>query len=125
MLRALRDVGDDLVARAARIFLDQKASWAIEMRRALSAGDARTFHRAAHSLQGSSGTLGARRLAALCSRLIDLARADRLAECAAPLRAVEEELERVEGALRQLLAEPGRAELPPTALPRRLGPPPF
>jgi signal transduction histidine kinase/CheY-like chemotaxis protein len=50
-------------------YLRESVDLLAEMRRADSAGDRHTVRRLAHALRGSSGTVGARRLAGLCTGL--------------------------------------------------------
>jgi HPt (histidine-containing phosphotransfer) domain-containing protein len=73
------------------------------MRQALAAGDAARLAEGAHSLKGSSGALGARRLAELCAELVADARSERLGDCERRLAEVEEEIQRVEAALREVM----------------------
>ena len=55
--------------------------------------------KAAHSLKGSAGTLGARDLAAMCGGLEECARAGRTAEAAPRLADLHKEFDRVRKAL--------------------------
>jgi CheY-like chemotaxis protein/HPt (histidine-containing phosphotransfer) domain-containing protein len=67
------------------------------LRGALERGEAEPLERAAHALKGSSGSLGATRVAALCARLQEIGRAGSV-EGAAPLVAA------LDGELRDALA---------------------
>ena len=65
------------------------------IRRAIAAGDAPALQRSAHTLKGSSASLGAQRMAALCFELEKLGR-DGTVEGALPIAAeVEQEFDRV------------------------------
>jgi signal transduction histidine kinase/DNA-binding NarL/FixJ family response regulator len=99
---ALRELGD-VLPRAVRSFLDHRPSLTEGMRQALAAGDAARLAEGAHSLKGSSGALGARRLAELCAELVADARSERLGDCERRLAEVEEEIQRVEAALREVM----------------------
>jgi CheY-like chemotaxis protein len=88
-------VGDILVT-----FAQDAPAQLAALREALDARDAAVLRSGAHSLKGSSGAIGARRLSALCGRLESLARSGDLGgsvlaveEVADELRLVQRELE--------------------------------
>ena len=63
-----------------------------DLRAALASADAVALSRTAHRLKGSSGTLGLRRVQALCQGLEEDARAKRLSEAGARIDALEQAL---------------------------------
>jgi CheY-like chemotaxis protein len=88
------------VVEVIDLFLEQVAPMPDELRAAVAAGDLPTAARIVHTLQSSSGNIGAVRLQRLCKDAERLARTDRgdgLAEMADQVLA---EIERVIGALR-------------------------
>ena len=103
VLRSLRELqGDgayDLVADLAAIFLADAPTQIAAMRAAISTGSAVELRLAAHTLKGSAATLGAAQLAALCTVIEVLGHAGTVAGTAERLAAVDQELERVRGAL--------------------------
>lgn len=67
VVRGLREMaGEDGFALIAREFLSSSRRLIEEMDRSAAGGDAAALRRSAHSLRGSSGSLGADRMAALC-----------------------------------------------------------
>ncbi len=96
-LRADLQAGGDSDLLPEIIALFQRGTPVIlrRMHAALDAGDAAVLRGAAHELKGSSRSLGARPLAALCEALERQARAGALAEADALIAAIEREFERV------------------------------
>ena len=70
------------------------------LREAASRGEIANAGRAAHTLKGSAGHLGARTLVALCARFEEKARAGADFDAAFAVEAIEQELARVCRALR-------------------------
>jgi CheY-like chemotaxis protein/HPt (histidine-containing phosphotransfer) domain-containing protein len=69
-LDELRQYGDDsLLDELVTVFLDSAQKHMTDMRGALDAEDSDLLARAAHTLKGSAGTLGAKPLAELCAEL--------------------------------------------------------
>ena len=110
-IKRLRELGRalsrDVPYRIIELYLKDAPARLAELRRALSAGDARAVEGAAHSLKGSSANLGAFELAELCNELERLARRAVLNGAQAKVADLEAEYERVEKAMRELLAEFG------------------
>ena len=104
-LRKLTPPGEpDVLAEVLKLFLDEGPSRVERLRNAWAAGNIEEVHRAAHSLKGSAGNIGARRLHAVCSKLDEIGRS-RDSSAAAPL--IDEfaaEFDRVETEIRRLLA---------------------
>jgi len=71
------------------------------LRATLDGGDAAGLAAAAHALKGSSGQVGARKLAARCADLESVGRSGRFIEAVSLLHAIEGETDRVEAALRE------------------------
>ena len=69
----LLKLGPQAVAQVVDRFLTNVADVEREIGDAVEGGDAATLERAAHSLKGSSGTIGAFRLREICRRLEELA----------------------------------------------------
>jgi len=63
--------GADFVLELVDTFVEEAPHLLVELRRALDAGAAERFRRAAHSLKSNSNTFGATRLAAM-SRALEL-----------------------------------------------------
>ncbi|HEX4960549.1 MAG TPA: ATP-binding protein [Thermoanaerobaculia bacterium] len=95
-----RAVVDDLVER----FLSDSQQRLIRLRQAAGTSDSVTLFEVAHSLKGSSGQLGARRLAALSEDLEDLGRTGSCVGAADLLEQLAGELKRIEPVLRAELA---------------------
>jgi two-component system sensor histidine kinase/response regulator len=69
-LRELQGEDDtDIVAELADMFLDDARSGIQALEEAVEEGDAPAVERVAHTLKGSSGNMGARRMSALCAQL--------------------------------------------------------
>jgi HPt (histidine-containing phosphotransfer) domain-containing protein len=78
-LRALGEPGEDLLGDVVREFLKQARTLVDGIAAALDAANAHDAERAAHRLKGSSLSVGARRLAAVCDAVERAARAGNLA----------------------------------------------
>ena len=95
-LRRLTDGGGpDMVDEVIALFLQDAPAQLSAMRAALAAGDAAALRHAAHSLKGSSGYLGARRLMALCAEVEQSARRGALDAGVLQVEELNDELERV------------------------------
>jgi HPt (histidine-containing phosphotransfer) domain-containing protein len=76
-LDELRDIGADLVPRLAASFLTRAPGYLAELTDTLDREDLDAFIRAAHSLNGVAGNLGAMVMSGLCHRLENLGRQGR------------------------------------------------
>ena len=94
-----------LLAKVVSGYLDRTPVQVEELKRALVAGDASSAAKTAHALKGSSGTLGALKLAALCGEIEDLAMAEDLARSESLCEQVDAELARTSLALRSAMEE--------------------
>ena len=105
-IRGLGDGGDsDPLSELIDLFLDDSAARLASLRNARKANDSRAFYRAAHTLKGSSGNMGARRMASICDYLEDAGRKGSLEGLGPLLNALEEEFASV---TRALEAEKGK-----------------
>jgi CheY-like chemotaxis protein len=69
-LRGLQAEGEpDILGELIGLFLEEAAPQLAALRRALEEGDARAVERVAHTLKGSSGSMGAPRMAEVCGAL--------------------------------------------------------
>lgn len=108
-LRGLDPRGESgLVERVLDAFDESLSRFAAQLRDARHAGDAALVRHVAHTLKSSSASVGALRLAQLCVEVESLVRADRMAEGARLLDALEAELQRVRHALAADAAERSR-----------------
>ncbi|HET6361756.1 MAG TPA: response regulator [Gemmatimonadota bacterium] len=92
---------DQIVA----VFLEKTPGILAELRDAVTRGDLEAVRRSAHTIKGTSATLGARALAETCGRLEEHARAGVVPDATASLSEIEEAYRTAEAALR---AEIGR-----------------
>jgi PAS domain S-box-containing protein len=100
VLAGLRELGDaDLVADLAGMFLGDAESRLATLREALEGGDAEALERTAHTLKGSSGNMGATRMAAICAELQEIGASGDLGRVPELLARLEEEFWRVRPAL--------------------------
>jgi HPt (histidine-containing phosphotransfer) domain-containing protein len=100
--RVGRAAGEDLLGRLTSLFLEDAAIHIAALRAGLATADAGAVTRAAHTLCGASGNMGAVRLAGLCATLAASGNDGNLADGEALLTAAESELVRVRAALRSL-----------------------
>jgi DNA-binding NarL/FixJ family response regulator len=81
--------GDDRFTELVTQFTQETEMWLAQVRQAVDTGDAAAVGRIAHTIKGSAGQLGGRRLALSCTRLEDDANRGSLSECAITLSVVE------------------------------------
>jgi HPt (histidine-containing phosphotransfer) domain-containing protein len=99
-LRKLRDEDEpDIVAELAGMFLEDARSRLDAVEEALQKGDAPAVERAAHTLKGGSGSMGAKGMSGLCAQLEDVGASGDLSQGSQLLGRIREELGRVERAL--------------------------
>jgi CheY-like chemotaxis protein len=108
VLRGLRELqGEeepDLLVELVEDFFEDAASRLKELREAVNKGKAAAIERSAHALKGSSGSLGARRMAEICSELQELGATGDITRIPALLECLEGEFERVRPALKTQIA---------------------
>ena len=72
-LRELQEEGEpDILEELIGLFLEDAPGQMAALGEAVKAGNARSVERIAHTLKGSSGNMGATRMAAICSELEDI-----------------------------------------------------
>lgn len=103
-------LGPQVVAKVVRKYLENIVQLEAKMKRAVEAGDATALEEAAHGLKGSSGTVGAERMAGLCRRLEELGKKGRVEEAVDPLQEVGEEHRHLRRSLTRYLEEDAGGE---------------
>jgi len=98
------------VAELIGIFLEDTPGLMVNMREAVVRGDADGLRRSAHTLKGSSASVGAMGLSALCQELQAMAEAEALEGALQKVSQVEAEYERVKVALETTLDQQGGQE---------------
>ena len=105
MLRQLTSPGEpDVLREVLQLFQGELPTRISALEAALSAGDLAGAGRAAHSIKGSSGNVGARALYAACKEVEDAARTGRLPAAREAMAKLRDESGRVLEAVRGLLA---------------------
>jgi HPt (histidine-containing phosphotransfer) domain-containing protein len=97
--------GEKLMNDLLAIFLENASKLVSDLEQAIAQGDAEKLMRAAHSLRGSSATLGASSLATLCQKLETMGRERQLEGAAAQMAQLETEYARVKAALTTRIAD--------------------
>ena len=94
-----RGGGGDFVTRLIDQYLAESTSRMAELKDAIERRDAPAVRRTAHSLKGSSGTVGAGRMAEICGELDQLARNMTFDGTSTLVVALDDEFKRVRDAL--------------------------
>ena len=103
-LRQLTPPGEpDVLAEVLSCFSTRCRRGSTRLRNAWAAGNIEEVHRAAHSLKGSAGNIGARRLYEVCRQLDDMGKSGDLAAAAPLVDALGVEFGKVEAEIRRLL----------------------
>lgn len=103
-LRQLTPPGEpDVLAQVLHLFLEDAPLRIEKLRQAWGAGDATGVQRAAHSLKGSAGNLGANALLAVCRQIDEKARAGDLTGTERLTHALVLEFARVEAEIARVL----------------------
>jgi signal transduction histidine kinase/DNA-binding response OmpR family regulator/HPt (histidine-containing phosphotransfer) domain-containing protein len=100
ILAGLRSLGAATFDGLVRLFLEDGAARVAALREAAAGGDAHAIAELAHSLKGSSGTMGAKVLADRCSDLQAVASSGDLAAAVGLIETIGDEFERAGAALR-------------------------
>jgi HPt (histidine-containing phosphotransfer) domain-containing protein len=101
VVESLRDLGgDEMLSELAQLFFDDAGSNLAALKEAIEKYDATSVERVAHLLKGSSGNMGATRMAELCGQLQDSGTLDDLGAAPALLEQLEVEFEHVRSALK-------------------------
>ena len=105
-LRALQSAGSPgFLAELIDLFLKEAAVHVSKLHESFASKDARTFERAAHTLKGSCGNLGAQAMSRMCADLQTVGHAADWARAEQLLPALDEEFKVV---TRELEAEKSR-----------------
>jgi HPt (histidine-containing phosphotransfer) domain-containing protein len=104
-LRQLTPPGEpDVLLEVLKLFLEEVPARIARLRNAWTAGNIQEVHRAAHSLKGSAGNIGARRLYDVCRQLDERGKAGDLAGVAPLVDALDVEFGKVATEIRRLIA---------------------
>ena len=102
VLAGLQDEGGpDILRELAGMFLDDAPGRIGEIRSSLQDGDPGGVERAAHTLKGGAGSMGATGMSRLAAGLQEAGRGNDLSDAPRLLRELEDELGRVRGALEE------------------------
>lgn len=100
VLAGLRELGgSEMLSELAQMFFDDTSSNLAVLREAVEGGDAHSVERVAHTLKGSSASMGAARMAEICSELQEAGASGDLSHAPVLLERLEEEFGRVRPAL--------------------------
>lgn len=104
-LRQLTPPGEpDVLKEVLQLFLDDVPGRIERVRTACQAGNAVELHRAAHSLKGSAGNIGAKDMLAVCRRLDELGKAGEVSGAQGLVASLDAEYSRVEAEIHRLTA---------------------
>ena len=95
--------GEPYLTELVEMYVQDAASLVVTMRETMTVGRVHDLERAAHTLMGTSASLGANALSTLCRDLVALARTGALDGANERLAAIEAEVARVQAALRTLV----------------------
>ena len=99
-LRGLQEEGEpNILNELIELFLEEAPPQLAALGEAIEGGDARTVERVAHTLKGSSGNMGARRMVAVCAELEKVGGSGELTRAPQLLERLEVEFERTRQAL--------------------------
>ncbi|HEX6709804.1 MAG TPA: response regulator [Rubrobacter sp.] len=102
-LRDLQEEGDpDLLKELTDLFLVDVPLQLAVLRKAVEAGDVPSVERIVHTLKGSSGNMGARRMGPLCTELEETVRSGELSAAPDLISSLEEEFGRARLALEEV-----------------------
>lgn len=105
-LRQLTPPGaPDVLTEVLQMFLQEVPFRVARLRNAWASGDIEEMYRAAHSLKGSAGNIGAERLLGVATRLDAIGRAGDLTNSAPLVDALEIEFGKVEAEIHRLIGK--------------------
>ncbi|HUQ86982.1 MAG TPA: Hpt domain-containing protein [Vicinamibacterales bacterium] len=105
-LRRLTPPGEpDVLAEVLKLFLEEVPPRIARLRNALAAGNIQDVQRAAHSLKGSAGNIGARRLFEVCRQLDEISRSGELTTAPWLVEALGLEFGKVASEIHRLIGE--------------------
>jgi two-component system, sensor histidine kinase and response regulator len=99
----------DIVAELAEMFLEEVPVRLARLREAVETGDASSVEHRAHTLKGSSGSMGAVGMEAICAELEEIGRSEELAGAPELISRLGEEFGRVRVAFREELLKPKKS----------------
>ena len=103
-LRQLTPPGEpDVLTEVLQMFLQEVPPRIDRLRNAWATGNIEEMYRAAHSLKGSAGNIGAHRLHGVCSRLDEMGRAGDLTSSGPLVDALGIEFGKVEVEIHQII----------------------
>lgn len=103
-LRELTPPGEpDVLTEVLQLFLQEFPLRHEKLRNAWASGNIEAMCRAAHSLKGSAGNIGARRLFSVCTQLDDMGRGGDTTRLAPLVDALETEFRQVEVEIRRII----------------------
>ena len=85
----------DILEELIELFLTDVPPQLVALQAAVEAGDAHAIERIAHTLKGSCGNMGAKRMEAICAELEELGRSGNLTPAPGLISRLEEEFGRV------------------------------
>ncbi len=104
-LRDLQEEGEpDILAELTELFIKDMPTQLKALREAIEGGDAPSVRRVTHTLKGSCGNMGAKKMAAICAELQELGGAGDLSRAPELLGQLQEEFARVRTALEAEIA---------------------
>jgi HPt (histidine-containing phosphotransfer) domain-containing protein len=103
VIKNLRELGgQEMLSELAEMFLDDTRLGIDTLKGAVEEGDAQTIERTAHTLKGSSGNMGAHRMARVCAQLEEVGASGDLKRAPRLIVQLEEEFDRVRPVLAAL-----------------------
>jgi HPt (histidine-containing phosphotransfer) domain-containing protein len=103
-LRQLTPPGElDVLTEVLKMFLDEFPPRMDRLRNAWASKNIEEMYRAAHSLKGSAGNIGAQRLMNVCSQLDEMGRTGELANTAPLVDALGLEFGKVEAEIHRII----------------------
>jgi HPt (histidine-containing phosphotransfer) domain-containing protein len=104
-LRQLSLPGEpDVLTEVLTLFLSEVPPKMTRLRNACSSGNIEEMQRAAHSLKGSAGNIGAQGMFDVCRQLDGLGRSGNLEAASTLVAALDVEFDKVQAEIRRLLA---------------------
>ena len=98
-LAQLRECGEDCIVEIVNLYLAELTSRLVEMRSAITRGDAAGLRESAHALNGGSGNVGALGMMTLCQKLESVAQLGEFGSAPHLVELIEHEATRVRAAL--------------------------
>ena len=104
-LRKLTPPGEpDVLTEVLQLFLNEVPPRIERLRNAWTAGNIQEVQRAAHSVKGSAGNIGARRLHAVCSKLDEIGKSRDVKDAGPLIGELDDEFDKVQTEIRRVLA---------------------